>query len=154
MECYNHSQVQVSFKGAASVAIKGQKSPVQVYTLIDGKVKINTDNLGAGVYHVQFFDASDNIIAEDKLTVKQNLKFAAADFDSRSSNQIALEAITAFMQGRATAQQRVIKVGDKEIQYSSFQELLKWREYFKKQVRKEQGKPASIKYEKLYYKGV
>ena len=81
---------------------------------------------------MQFFDAADNVIAEDKLTVKQNLKFAAADFDGRSSNQIALEAITAFMQGRATAQQRVIKVGDKEIQYSSFDELMKWREYFKK----------------------
>ena len=154
MECYNHSQVQVSCKGAYSVAIKGLNQTVKVFDLTDGKAVINTDEFQPGIYQMQFFDATDNVIAEDKITVKQNLKFADAAFDGRSSNQIALEAITAFMQGRATAQQRVIKVGDKEIQYSSFDELMKWREYFKKQVRKEQGKPASIKYEKLYYKGV
>lgn len=154
MECFNHSQIQVSYKGAASVAIKGLKSPVQVYTLADGKAVINTDEFQPGFYQMQFFDASDNVIAEDKLTVKQNLKYAAADFDGRSPAEIALEAITAFMNGRATAQQRVIKVGDKEIQYSSFEQLLKWREFFTKQVRKEQGKPSQVKYEKLYYKGV
>lgn len=154
MECYNHSQVQVSYQGAASVAIKGLNQAVKVYALTDGRAVISTADFQPGFYQMQFFDASDNVIAEDKITVKQNLKFADAAFDGRSQNEIALEAITAFMQGRATAQQRVIKVGDKEVQYSSFQELMKWREYFKKQVRKEQGKPANVKYEKLYYKGV
>ena len=154
MECYNHSQVQVSCKGAYSVAIKGVNQAVKVYALTDGRAVISTDEFQPGFYQMQFFDAADNVIAEDKLQIKQNLKYAAADFDGRSQNEIALQAITAFMQGRATAQQRVIKVGDKEIQYSSFDELMKWREFFTKQVRKEQGKPSQVKYEKLYYKGV
>ena len=34
---------------------------------------------------------------------------------SKTANEVALEAIIAFIQGRATSQQRKIKVGDKEI---------------------------------------
>ena len=69
----------------------------------------------------------------------------------KSRNRIAVEAITAFIQGRATAQQRRVQIGDKSIEYSSLSELLQWKRYFEEEVRKEEGKPLKIKLEKLYW---
>ena len=69
----------------------------------------------------------------------------------KSPNRIALEAITAYIQGRATAQQRRVQIGDKSIEYSSLSELLQWKRYFEEDVRKEEGKPLKIKLEKLYW---
>lgn len=69
----------------------------------------------------------------------------------KSPNRIALEAITAFIQGRATAQQKRVQIGDKSIEYSSLNELLQWKRYFEEEVRKEEGKPLKIKLEKLYW---
>lgn len=69
----------------------------------------------------------------------------------KSPNRIALEAITAYIQGRATAQQRRVQIGDKSIEYSTLSELLQWKRYFEEEVRKEEGKPLKIKLEKLYW---
>lgn len=69
----------------------------------------------------------------------------------KSPNRIALEAITAFIQGRATAQQRRVQIGDKSVEYSTLSELLQWKRYFEEEVRKEEGKPLKIKLEKLYW---
>ena len=69
----------------------------------------------------------------------------------KSPNRIALEAITAFIQGRATSQQRRVQIGDKSVEYSSLSELLQWKRYFEEEVRKEEGKPLKIKLEKLYW---
>jgi hypothetical protein len=48
------------------------------------------------------------------------LKYADADYDPRSKSEIILEAIEAYLGGVASHQQRKVKVGDKEIEYSSF----------------------------------
>ena len=69
----------------------------------------------------------------------------------KSPNRVALEAITAFIQGRATAQQKRVQIGDKSIEYSSLSELLQWKRYFEQEVRKEEGKPLKIRLEKLYW---
>lgn len=71
--------------------------------------------------------------------------------EEKSPNRIALEAITAYIQGRATAQQRRVQIGDKSIEYSTLSELLQWKRYFEEEVRKEEGKPLKIKLEKLYW---
>ena len=71
----------------------------------------------------------------------------------KSPNRIALEAITAFIQGRATAQQRRVQIGDKSIEYSSLSELLQWKRYFGEEVRKEEGKRVGIRHEKIYFTG-
>lgn len=71
----------------------------------------------------------------------------------KSPNRIALEAITAFIQGRATAQQRRVQIGDKAIEYSSLSELLQWKRYFEEEVRKEEGKRVGIRHEKIYFTG-
>lgn len=71
----------------------------------------------------------------------------------KSPNRIALEAIVAFIQGRATAQQRRVQIGDKSIEYSSLSELLQWKRYFEEEVRKEEGKRVGIRHEKIYFTG-
>ena len=71
--------------------------------------------------------------------------------EEKSPNRIALEAITAYIQGRATAQQIRVQIGDKSVEYSSLSELLQWKRYFEEEVRKEEGKPLKIKLEKLYW---
>lgn len=71
----------------------------------------------------------------------------------KSPNRIALEAITAFIQGRATSQQRRVQIGDKSIEYSSLSELLQWKRYFEEEVRKEEGKRVNIRHEKIYFTG-
>ena len=70
----------------------------------------------------------------------------------KSANRIALEAITAYIQGRATSQQRKVQIGDKTIEYSTLSELLQWKKYFEDEVRKEEGK-RGIRHEKIYWMG-
>ena len=71
----------------------------------------------------------------------------------KSPNRIALEAITAYIQGRATAQQRRVQIGDKSIEYSSLSELLQWKRYFEEEVRREEGKRVGIRHEKIFFTG-
>lgn len=71
----------------------------------------------------------------------------------KSPNRIALEAITAFIQGRATSQQRRVQIGDKSVEYSTISELLQWKRYFEEEVRKEEGKRVGIRHEKIYFTG-
>lgn len=151
--CYNHSQLVIEDKKATSVAIKGISSAVQVYDVINGKAIINTDNYSAGQYVIQFFK-DDQIIHQDNLQVKQNLKYAENSFDPRSNAKITLDAINAYLQGVASHQQRKIRVGEKQIEYSSFDELIKWKDYFESIVAKEDGRPTQLRLEKLYYRGM
>lgn len=71
----------------------------------------------------------------------------------KSPNRIALEAINAFLCGRATSQQRKVQIGDKSVEYSSLSELLQWKRYFEGEVRKEEGKRVNIRHEKIYFTG-
>ena len=70
-----------------------------------------------------------------------------------SPNRRALEAITAFIQGRATSQQRRVQIGDKSVEYSSLSELLQWKRYFEEEVRKDEGKRVGIRHEKIFFQG-
>lgn len=152
-ECYNHSTFTLKNEKADTVAVKGLNTAVQLYNFSFGVALINTDDYAEGEYILQIFKG-DEILQQSTLKVKQNLKYAAADYDPRSKSQIILEAIEAYLGGVASHQQRRVKVGDKEIEYSSFDELIKWKEYYQKQVRKEQKKSSSLRYEKLYYRGI
>ena len=151
--CYNHSVLSIQNKNADSVAIKGLNTPVEVYNLSDGKVEINTDNWQQGEYVIQFFKG-DEVINFDNVICRQNLKYVSSGYDPRTPAKKILDAINAYLSGIATHQQRRVKVGDKEIQYSSYEQLNKWKNYYEKIVAKEQGKPAQIKAEKLFYRGL
>lgn len=151
MIAYNFSTLIIKHSKADSVAIKGLNVAVKVYNLVDGVAQINTDNWTAGQYSVQYF-VGDQIIGEDQLIVKQNLKHTDSNYDPRSKARIILEAIEAYLAGVATHQQKKVKVGQKEIEYSTFDELIKWRNFYQKEALKEEGKPTQIRHEKLFYR--
>lgn len=153
LQCYNHSTLEIKHVKADSVAIKGKDVAVKVYDLINGAVSVDTSEYEVGDYLVQFF-SGDDVIEQTELTVKQNLKYVSADYDPRSKAKITLDAIEAYLSGVATHQQRKVRVGDKQIEFSSYDELMKWRDFYASEVRKEEGKAATIKHQKLYYKGL
>lgn len=152
-QSYNYSTLLIKDSKADSLAVKGKDTAVQTYSFIDGVATINTDNYSVGDYALQFF-RGDQIIKTDVLRIKQNLKYADQSFDPTSENKKILEAIKAYLGGVASHQQRKVKVGDKEIEYSSFDELIKWKNYYQLEVRKQQGKASGLRYQKLYYKGL
>ena len=153
LQCYNHSTLELKHSKADSVAIKGLNIAVKLYDLVDGVVEINTDDYSSGEYSVQFFKGNQ-VIQQTTLLCKQNLKYVSANYDPRTPARIVLDAIQAYLAGIATHQQKRVKVGQKEIEYSSYDELLKWRDFYAMEARKQEGKAASIRFEKLYRKGV
>ena len=152
-QSYNYSTLQIKDSKADSLAVKGKDTAVQTYSFIDGVATINTDNYSVGDYSLQFFKG-DQIIKIDMLRIKQNLKYADQSFDPTSENKKILEAIKAYLAGRASSQQKQVSVGDKKIIYSSFDQLIKWKNYYQIEVRKEQGKASGLRFEKLYYRGI
>lgn len=152
-ESYNHSTLTIKSDKADSLAVKGNQTAVQLYDFIDGVAEINTDEYAVGDYLIQFFKG-DEVIEQTTLKVKQNLKYVDANYDPRSKAEITLQAIEAYLAGRASSQQKEVSVGDKRIVYSSFDQLIKWRQFYKKEVRKEAGKAPALRFEKLSYKGV
>ena len=153
LECYNYSTVELKNSKADSVAVKGVNTAVKLYNLVQGVVVIDTKDYQVGQYQVQFFKG-DDVLEQTVLRVKQNLKYADDSFDPTSENKKILEAIKAYLGGVASHQQRKVKVGDKEIQYSSFDQLIKWKNYYQIEVRKQQGKASNLRFEKLYHRGL
>lgn len=141
---YNDSRDTYICQGVDCVKLK--KIGGETIVVSGGEVQIL--GMESGVYKIFGFK-DQKIVLEDEIQILQGITDAPEDYDFRSKNEIALEAIICFLQGKATAQQRRIKVGDKQIQYSSFEELIKWKNYFTKQVRKEKGKSANPKNEVL-----
>ena len=150
---YTHSKLVINHKNADSVAIKGMNQAVMVYQLTNGKAEINTDNWQQGEYVIQFFKG-DEVLSFDNVICRANLKYVSSNYDPRSPAKKILDAINAYLAGVASHQQRRIKVGDKEIEYSSYSELNQWKNYYEKIVAKQQGKPAQIKAERLHYRGI
>lgn len=152
-QCFNHSTFKLKSSVADEVALKGENKPVQVYSFINGVCEIDTTDFSAGFYLLQFF-RGDDVIEQSTLNVKENLKYVDESYQVKSQAQIVLEAIEAYLAGRASSQQKEVSVGDKRISYSSFDQLIKWRDFYQKQVRKETGKSPNLRFEKIRYKGI
>lgn len=150
---YNHTTLIIKHNKADSIAIKGKETAVKIYDLIDGQVSINTDDYLAGEYWLQYF-RNNEVIGQDNLIIKENLKYVSNTYDPRSNAQKILDAINAYLSGVATHQQRRIKCGQKQIQYSSYNELMQWKNYYESEVRKQQGKPAQVRAQHLTYRGL
>lgn len=145
---YNDSKETYICQGVDTLKLK--KLGGETIIVSGGEVQIL--GMESGVYKVFGF-RDQRIVFEDEFQVLQGITDAPEDYDFKSKNEIALEAITAFLQGTANSQQRRVKVGDKEIEYSSFDELIKWKNYFTKEVRKQQKKAVTPKFEKLILRG-
>lgn len=149
---YTGETVEIKADGADLLIIKGVGNIKRQYEANQNKFLIALQQYPAGKYLVQFFKGS-KVVKQDNFILKQSLKDVPQDYDFRTNAEKTLEAIEAFLSGTATHQQRKVKCGDKEIEYSSYDELIKWQNHFKTIVRKEQGKPSAIRFEKIYFKG-
>lgn len=86
--------------------------------------------LAAGEWYYQSYveKSSEKIhIASGVLTITPDYA-GTGTIDPRTWEEITLDAIRAVIQGRATANQSSVKVGDKELRYYSFDELLRLEE--------------------------
>lgn len=141
---YNDSTIEIPARGAQSVTVKRRDCPPVTVTEKKGDFFcISTDGWQAGTYFYQLTMASGRVAPIEQFELRQNLATAPEGYDPTSAAQITLEAIDAMLANRATAQQRRIQLGDKSIDYSTLDELLKWRAHFQKIVRAEQGKAAT-----------
>ena len=150
---YNFSTIDIKDVKSDCLAVKGKNTAVKIYPFTDGVCVIDTQDYAVGDYALQFFKGNE-VLKTDVLKIEQNLKYADDSFDPTSENKKILEAIKAYLGGVASHQQRKVKVGDKEIQYSSFDQLIKWKNYYQIEVRKQQGKASNLRFEKLYHRGL
>lgn len=146
---YSQSTIEIKHRKADALYYKGNNQLPQLVQFEDGVATLN--NLDAGYYLLQFM-LDGEVLSQDTLEVKQNLAYVTSGYDPISPARKILEAIDAYLAGRATEQMKKVQIGDKLIEYSSYDELMKWREYYAKIVRKEEGRPSQIKLEKFFYR--
>lgn len=146
IRAYNDSTLLIPDNGADTAVIKPFGCPPKTYSeKKDGNFVISTKNWVPGMAFCQLQKADGKILGLLRLEIIQNLATAPDDFDPRSTAEQTLDAIDAMLAGRATAQQRKVQLGDKSIEYSTFAELMQWREHFRRIVRKEKGEAAYIR---------
>jgi hypothetical protein len=87
-------------------------------------------------------------ISSGFLEIKPTFQTVTA-FDARSDAQKTYEAIEAFIMGRASIDQARRKIGDREIQYISLNELMNFRNLYRDEYYREIGRsgPKVIKYQ-------
>ena len=131
---FNDSQIVLEFDFVPdSVIIRKGQFKMIIENIETKEVTINTDGWETGIYLFQARDKNSKVIHNfQRFEIVQNLETAPDDFDFRSEAEKTLEAINSFLAGTASHQQKRIKVGDKEIEYSSFDELIKWKNFFEK----------------------
>lgn len=82
-------------------------------------------------------------IEQGKITILANLQ-AAQPFDNRSHNKIMLDAITAVLEGRATADVMEYTIGSRHLRKMAVMELEEWRGLYEQRVRIERQRAGEI----------
>lgn len=77
-------------------------------------------------------------VESGQLTVKPDLSSATANFDGRTPNQIALDAIEAVIAQRATLDQERYRINNRELYRTAIPDLLKLRAHYIRLVKREQ----------------
>lgn len=115
----------------------------------------STSGMRSGVYLYQMISSSGELLRSGKLEVLDrigpDLPYPAK---LKTTAETTLEAIDAYLANQATMQQKSVTINGKQIQYSSFAELIQWREHFAAIVAKEKGLPAQPTAQIFILKGV
>lgn len=132
-----------------------EKISITDIQLIDGKYYLvaaaeDTKKFRPNTYKYQILD-NVGILQQGTAVIRQNFTLADQNQSVKTQSEIILEAIEATLGGIATQAQSSIAVGDKNISYMSFDELLKAREFFKRRVAEQKkgyvaGNEGRIKY--------
>lgn len=76
-------------------------------------------------------------VATGRFEIKLNLETAGQGDDPRSRNQQILDAIDNLLQGRASADVQMYRIGNRELTKMTPAELIELKEYYEARVRKE-----------------
>ena len=115
----------------------------------------STVGMKSGVYLYQMISGSGELLRTGKLEVLDrigpDLPYPAK---LKTSAELTLEAIDAYLANQATFQQKSISINGKQIQYSSFAELIQWRDHFAAIVAKEKRGYSQPTAQIFHLKGV
>ena len=139
MKFFNFSKIPVEGKYTKILAKKQGEEVKEILPDSAGKIVVDTEGWSIGSYFLQFF-VEEEIVKSEVWEIEQNLAFAPADFDPRPESVKILEAIEAFLTGTASQLQKRVKIGNTEIEYSSFEELQKWRIFYAEKARRNLGR--------------
>ena len=124
-----------------SYAVRG---PEQIDLAFDTEVVASGDDylvtwatgtIAAGTYWWQATVTKAGVsitVASGEFEVKANLATAAGVYDGRSHVKIVLDALEAVLQGKATQDQKSYKIGDREIEKLTPDELLTFYKQYKR----------------------
>lgn len=129
---------------SAYLVIRSDAAKYVVDTWVDGQLvadKVATTVWNTGDYDWQLLN-DDGILETGTLKIMPNFALSEPGESVKSHYRQVLDAIDAMLEGRATEAQTHINVGDKSIGYCTFDELIKWRNYFKGKLDEEKAEEA------------
>ncbi len=98
---------------------------------------------GAYVVSVRASDGTDvHEVQASSLEIKPDLAAVTGDYDARSQNEIALEAINAVLAKRATLDQDRYVINNRELWRTPIADLLKLRSFYQNAVAREKAKQS------------
>ena len=91
-------------------------------------------------YSVRVTDGADVVeIDNGQIEIEPDLVSVSGEYDGRTHAERTLEAIEAVIEKRATKDQRRYKVNNRELERMGVGELLRFRDYYKEQIRRERA---------------
>lgn len=133
------AEITIAADGAAVLTLKTVGAPAVTLNAEDGIFLWNSADAAVGKYTCRYIDGNGRCIRTSELEILKPYSEMSDDEDPRSDARKTLDAIDAALAGRASVQQRKVQVGDRTIEYSTINELLKWRHYYALKVAQEEG---------------
>lgn len=143
--------------GAVELSLMLEEEPSTTFCIsICGDAFVfSTVGMKSGVYLYQMISSSGELLRTGKLEVLDrigpDLPYPAK---LKTTAELTLEAIDAYLANQATMQQKSISINGKQIQYSSFSELSQWRDHFAAIVAKEKHGYSQPTAQLIHLKGV
>jgi hypothetical protein len=136
-----------------SLMLEGEPSTAVSVEVKDGSFSFELQK--SGVYRYQLQNSSGGLLRSGTVEVLDQI---APDLPYpaklKTTAEETLEAIDAYLANQATMQQRSISINGKQIQYSSFSELIQWRDHFAAIVAKEKHGFSQPTAQIIHLKGV
>ena len=143
--------------GAVALSLMLESDPSTTFSVVAAGSLFTFSTVGfkSGVYLYQMIGASGELLRTGKLEVLDrigpDLPYPAK---LKTTAELTLEAIDAYLANQATMQQKSISINGKQIQYSSFSELIQWRDHFAAIVAKEKHGYSQPTAQLIHLKGV
>lgn len=143
--------------GAVDLSLMLENDPSTTFSVVAAGSSFTFSTVGfkSGVYLYQMISGSGELLQSGKLEVLDrigpDLPYPAK---LKTTAELTLEAIDAYLANQATMQQKSISINGKQIQYSSFAELIQWRDHFAAIVAKEKRGYSQPTAQVFHLKGV